>query len=100
VPIPQHTPHLANDTVIALLNTKIVVDVLANDTDVDGNLDPSTLRITARSSSTSVSLEVEDGKVRVRVSALLLASAWFDYEVCDTTGLCATARVTITSVTL
>jgi hypothetical protein len=38
---------------------------------------------------------VDNGVFSFRLQILVDGPKWFDYRVCDTTGLCDTARVTI-----
>jgi hypothetical protein len=97
VPVPiAHAPVANGDTFTGLLNTQYKIDVLANDTDADGNLDPSTLSIVAASTSNVQVLGVEEGMVRVEVDSTVARSFTFVYQVCDTTKLCAQAKVQVT----
>ncbi len=77
----------------------VMLNVLANDVDPDGNLDPSSLTITAFPAGGYRSLKVTDGRIRVQVEKHLSATIVFTYRVCDTTHLCseATASVTFTN---
>jgi hypothetical protein len=97
VPVPiAHAPVANNDSFTGLLNTRYKIDVIANDTDVDGNIDPSTLAIVASSTPNVTVLDVEEGVVRVRVDSTVATSFTFIYQVCDTTKLCAQAKVRVT----
>lgn len=97
VTTPAATPHapVANaDVTGALLSANVAIDVLANDSDADGNLDPSTLKIVTRPASGYQSITVVNGKIDVRVSLLFIGTLVIRYQVCDTTGLCAQATLT------
>src|SRR5262249_41767965 len=83
VPTPiAHAPVANADTFTGLLNTRYKIDVLANDTDMDGNLDPTTLVIVASSVSNLDVLAVEEGTIRVRDSSTLAKSFTIVYQVC------------------
>lgn len=93
-----HAPVANDDTFTGLLNSKYSIDVLANDTDADGNLDPSTLSIVSSSApSAAATVKVDGGKIQVQVSATLARSFTITYQVCDTTDLCAQAVVHVTT---
>jgi hypothetical protein len=87
-----HPPIANDDTLTGLVSTTYTVDVLANDSDPDGNLDPSTLSIMGTSTS-SLKATVVQGKIQVDLAALLPTGFWVVYQVCDTTGLCAKATL-------
>ena len=97
--VPERAPPVAvADVVYAALGETLVVDVVGNDHDPDGDLDAATLLI----------VEVPaGGAVEVRSSADLgehvvytapgsEAVESFAYEVCDFQGFCSTATVTVT----
>jgi hypothetical protein len=93
-------PPLANDDSATTGEEQpVTIDVLANDSDPDGqgNLVPSTVRLT---SSTPVGLEVSinptTGAITVTPGQDLTGEVALTYEVCDSQGLCDTAIVTIT----
>ena len=89
-------PIARNDNRQQLLSTALVIDALVNDTDADGNIDPSTLRIVQKSAN-DFTVAVVSEKVEFGATSLL-GQRWFDYEICDTTARCATARVTVNIV--
>lgn len=97
VPAPvRHLPVAKNDTTGTLLQANVAIDVLDNDTDADGNLDPSTLALVTLPGSGYKSITVSGGKIDVRVAVLYSGKIVFTYRICDTTGLCAQATVTAT----
>jgi hypothetical protein len=72
----------------------VPIDVLANDSDRDGDLDPSTLRVTVPPAA---------GLAAVTGSQVVYTPApddngteEFDYEICDAGSRCSSASVTIT----
>ncbi len=93
-PVVHHAPVANADTTGTLLFANVAIDVLHNDTDADGNLDPSTLVIVSLPSSGAKSITVSNGKINVRVAVLYTGTLVFSYRVCDTTSLCAQATVT------
>jgi hypothetical protein len=95
VPTPVGSPPVANnDSLTGLLNTSYTVDVLANDTDPDGNLDPSTLSINGPPPS-GVKATLVGGKIHVEIDASIATGSYVVYEVCDTTGMCAKGTLTL-----
>ena len=91
-----HAPVANADTVSGLLAREYLIDVLANDSDADNNLDPATLKVLTLPNSASASISVSNGMIDVQVSALYTGTLHFTYQVCDTTGLCAQAGVSAT----
>ena len=71
------------------------IDVLGNDTDVEGGLDPSTVTIDSGPSNGSVTVN-PDGSIDYTPDANFSGIDSFTYEVCDVDGECATATVTVT----
>jgi HD-GYP domain-containing protein (c-di-GMP phosphodiesterase class II) len=97
---PQHAPVAVDDSPPAVtVGNQVLIDVLGNDTDADGNLDPATLRIVNKSGAASVQhLVVVGGKVEFLPDQLYIGPTWFVYEVCDTTNRCDTATASLTIV--
>jgi hypothetical protein len=90
----QHAPVAHNDATGTLLTANVTIDVLANDTDADGNLDPTTLQVVTLPPSGYKSITVANGKINVKVNTLYTGTLVFTYRVCDTTNLCSQATVT------
>ena len=78
------------------MNKNVLINVLANDTDVDGNIDPARLTITSLPASGAQQIAVVSGQIRVQVAALYSGTMTFNYQICDTTNLCSQATVTVT----
>jgi LruC domain-containing protein len=66
----------------------------ANDTDADGNLDPTTTTIISGPSNGTV-INLGDGRFFYTPNPNYYGTDSFDYQICDTDGLCDTATVTI-----
>lgn len=71
------------------------IDVTVNDTDVDGNLDPTTVTINGPAAN-GTAVSNADGTVTYTPNADYAGPDSFTYQVCDTTGLCDTGSVTVT----
>lgn len=88
-------PPVANDeNVSTLQDTAITINVLANDNDPDGNLDPSTVTITNNPGNGTTSIE-GDNQVIYTPNAGFTGNDAFSYQVCDTDNACDTATVTV-----
>ncbi len=88
-------PIASDDRTIGLLGEgPIVIDVLANDYDADGDLDASTLRITSHPDTGAALVDADNAVVVFEPATTGAAS--LNYEVCDAAGACASATVLIT----
>lgn len=82
------------DTATTPEDTAVTVAVLDNDSDADGDLDPSTLTII--SSPSRGSAQVSGSGVRYLPSPNLWGDDSFGYRVCDLGGRCSNTTVTVT----
>ena len=90
-------PNAVDDSVTTSYETAIVIDVLANDTDPDGMLDPSTVIVTIGPTNGAISdIDPATGKITYTPNTGYYGTDTFEYRVCDNNGLCDTATVTIT----
>jgi hypothetical protein len=86
-------PNAVDDTAVTGRSTAVLIDVLANDSDVDGDLDPTSLSVTTPASGTAtttgqqVSYDPNNG---------FSGTDTFSYTVCDLLAACDTATVTVT----
>ncbi len=87
------TIHDVNDVPVAaveftttMMDTPVVIDILANDGDVDGFLDPATVRIAADATNGSISIDAIDGGVTFTPSAGFTGTDDFTYTVLDDDG--------------
>ena len=76
-----------------------MVDVLANDTDANGNLDPGSLSVTGAPTSGTAVVSAGD-TITYTPDPGTSGVDSFQYEVCDLTALCDTATATIAITSL
>ncbi len=88
-------PVPGNDAVVIAVDQTAVIDVLGNDSDPDGNLDPSSVGITAQPAHGTVSVDPVSGRVTYVPESGFEGTDHFTYRVCDTDGACQAAGVTI-----
>jgi hypothetical protein len=89
-------PDAVADSATTAEDTATTVDVVANDTDVEGNLDPTTVSISAAPANGSTSVDPVTGAVTYTPATNYNGADSFTYQVCDTLGACETATVSIT----
>ncbi|MFZ0325271.1 MAG: cadherin-like domain-containing protein, partial [Actinomycetes bacterium] len=90
-------PTAVNDTATTNEDTSIDVDVLANDSDLNGNLNAASLSV--QTQPTNGTASIVGGKVRYVPTANFNGTDTLTYKICDSTSptpLCSTATVTIT----
>jgi hypothetical protein len=95
-PVTVHHGPVANDDVRVSPAKDVMVDVLANDTDADGNLDPASLKIVTLPAGGYKAIKVTNGEIRVQVEKHTTATVVFTYRICDAAHICANATVTVT----
>ncbi len=91
-------PVATDDSASVSENGSAVVDVLANDTDPDGDLDPTTVTIVAGPSHGTVTVDPTSGRITYTPDRDYHGTDAFTYQVCDAAGSCATALVSVTIV--
>ena len=92
----DNQPPVANDdSATTPEDTPVTIDAAANDLDVDGNLVPSSATVTSGPTNGAVTNN-GDGTFTYTPDPDYNGLDSFDYEICDTDGLCDTATVTIT----
>ncbi len=82
------TVHLADDS------SPVEVDVVANDRDGDGNLDPLSVVITQTPLYGSATVAL-DGSITYSPGSAFVDSDGLEYQVCDSSGTCDDAILTI-----
>ena len=90
-------PVAVNDFATTPEETPVVINVPANDTDVDGNLDLTSVTILSGPSNGSVTVDAVTGAVTYTPALNFNGTDIFTYSICDT-GLpvyCDTATVTV-----
>ncbi|MFH1842062.1 MAG: Ig-like domain-containing protein, partial [bacterium] len=85
-------PGAADDAAVTDEDTAVTIDVAANDSDVDGNLDPSTAVVLSGPVSGTLTNN-GDGTFTYSPNADFNGSDSFSYKISDTAGLSATATV-------
>jgi hypothetical protein len=96
---PNEPPVANNDSASTPEDTAVTIDVAANDTDPDGNLDPASANTTCAGCTEPVNgtlLNNGDGSFEYTPTPDFNGSDSFVYEICDTLGACDTAAVNIT----
>lgn len=93
-------PTAQNDTAITDEDISVDIDVLANDSDIDGNLVPASVSITVPAASGTTLINPATGVITYTKSADFNGADVFTYEVCDDgtplPAACATATTAIT----
>jgi CshA-type fibril repeat protein len=93
-------PPVANpDSRSTPAGSPVLIEVLANDSDPDNNLDPTSVSVTSGPSNGQVSVDPVTGSITYTPDPGFTGTDTFTYEVCDTTSptpLCDTASVTVT----
>ncbi|MCU0962796.1 MAG: Ig-like domain-containing protein, partial [Pirellulaceae bacterium] len=97
--LPVNKPPTAeNDAATTDEGAPVAIDVTANDRDADGNLDPSSVRIVLAPANGTARVAPATGMVQYVPGVKFFGEDMFTYEVCDTHGASARARVTLTVV--
>lgn len=94
----NNTPPLANnDTATTNEDTAVVIDVLANDSDLDGTLAPGTVTVISGPANGSIGgINAATGEITYLPNPDFFGVDSFTYRVCDNQVSCSTATVTIT----
>lgn len=100
----NETPIAQDDTAATTENTPVIIPVVTNDYDTDrldtasNNLDYTTLRIITGPTHTASTptINTTTGAITYVPANGYAGSDTFTYEICDTTGQCDTALVTVT----
>ncbi|MEM7385452.1 MAG: Ig-like domain-containing protein, partial [Verrucomicrobiota bacterium] len=85
--IPPTAPDVVNDTGSTIQGGDVAVDVLANDSDVNFDLDPTTVAITSQPAAGSVSVNAADGTITYAHAGGAPVPDSFTYTVSDEGGL-------------
>ena len=87
-------PVAVDDSASTPEDTPVLIDAAANDTDVDGNLDPTSAAVTSSPADGAV-INHGDGSFTYTPDGGFQGSDSFVYQICDTDGACDTATVSI-----
>ncbi len=97
---PQNDPPVANDDNVSTSeDTPVIINVAANDSDPNANLDPTSVNITCNTCVMPVHgilVNNVDGTFSYTPDPGYFGDDIFIYEICDTNLLCDTANVSIT----
>jgi hypothetical protein len=92
--VSNQAPVISDDSSVTTpKDTIIMIDVLSNDSDLDGNLDFSTLEVVQ--DTPNGTLTIVNNQIQYEPNGTFVGTDTFTYRVCDTDGLCGTAMVTI-----
>ena len=94
-------PVAEDDSFSTAEDTVVVIDVLANDTDLDGTIDPTSVAIVSDPTNGSLSVDAVTGLVTYTPNANYNGQDSFTYKVADNDGLisdAATVSLTVTPV--
>jgi hypothetical protein len=95
--VANQPPQANDDSATVLTNENARVEVLANDSDSDGELDVNSLRVVTDRVANAGDISVANGRINVRpADEDFTGTLTLDYEICDDGGLCDTATVTVT----
>jgi Tfp pilus assembly protein FimT len=84
-------PQAANDSAATPQGTAVTVNVLANDSDVDGTVNPASVTLGSLPASGSVKVNPSTGVITYTPEAAFSGSATFTYTVKDNTGATSNA---------
>ena len=87
-------PVAVDDTETVAEDTPITIDATANDTDIDGDLDPTSVTIDSQPTNGTVVVNGY-GTITYIPDADFFGTDTFTYTVCDDTGLCDVGTVTV-----
>ncbi len=94
LPVPD--PPVANDDAVEVAEDGTVdIDVPANDSDPDGDLDRTSVQVLTRPAHGDVRVDPVAGEITYEPDDDFNGADTFTYEICDVTGACDAATVTI-----
>ena len=93
---PEDDPPVAGDDSGQVFEDgATTIDVVENDFDPDGNLDPTSVRVTAPPAHGDVTVDPVTGEVTYKPDENYHGPDTFNYEICDSDGECDVATVRI-----
>jgi len=96
---PQHVPIAEKDSAETKEDTPIIIDVTSNDTDKDGDLDPSTVVITKQPQHGTVSVDPITGEVTYTPNKGYVGPDAFEYTVKDKAGNVSDPAMVVIDIT-
>ena len=88
------SPVAEDDLAETEANIPVDIDILENDSDADGTIDPGSVTIIDFPTNGTVDVNT-DGSVTYTPDVDFIGDDFFTYQVCDNDGLCDTAEVTV-----
>ncbi len=95
ITVSNEAPAGVDDVAEVDEDNSISIDVLSNDTDPQGNIDPNTLTLLSVSQNGALSVQSE-GLIVYTPNQNFFGEDEFDYQVCDEDDYCTSAHVSIT----
>lgn len=96
-PPPNSPPNAKDDSATVAVRDPVSINVAANDSDPDGNLDKGSVTIVSWPSHGDIqNIHPETGEVRYKSDSNYTGPDSFTYQICDYAGACDTATVSIT----
>jgi len=96
---PENIPPVAvDDTAYTDIDTPVIIDVLFNDDDTDGDLDPATVKIVSDPSHGMLSVDLVSGDVTYTAEESFCGEDSFTYTVNDTEG--ATSNIATVDISV
>lgn len=93
-------PIVVDDTAVTETNTVVTITVLANDSDLDGNLVPGSVNVISPPANGTATAVAATGQIVYTPTMNFVGTDTFEYEVCDDgtplPALCGSAIVTVT----
>jgi gliding motility-associated-like protein len=89
-------PLAVNDSATTNEETPVIINVIANDIDCGNNLKPSTVTVVSPPSNGTTTVNPITGNITYNPNTNFYGNDQFNYNVCDSSGLCSTATVFIT----
>ncbi|ULC58956.1 tandem-95 repeat protein [Flaviramulus sp. BrNp1-15] len=90
------TPVAIDDVASTDEDTPVLIDILSNDTDIDGTIDPTSVTAVTSPSNGTISIDPVTGEITYTPNAGFNGTDSFEYQVCDEDGACTTASVEVT----
>ncbi|WP_148871267.1 Ig-like domain-containing protein, partial [Tenacibaculum adriaticum] len=89
-------PVANTDTATTEEDTAVAINVIGNDTDVDGTIDPTSVTQVTAPANGTIAIDPVTGQITYTPNAEFFGTDAFEYSVCDDDGACATATVSVT----
>ena len=98
IEVVNNAPEANQDSVSVDEDSIAVIDIVSNDTDIDGNIDPTSITIVEQPNNGVVSIDPATGVITYTPNSNWNGSDTLIYQICDlgTPALCDTASVFIT----